>query len=52
MKKIFLGVFALALMSTTAVYANGGKKRSKAKTAKTTACPATCTKSHCPMIGN
>jgi len=31
MKPIFLSVLVLAFMSTTAVYANGGKKKAKAK---------------------
>ncbi len=31
MKRIFLGVLALSLMTTTAVYAGGGKKKAKAK---------------------
>lgn len=52
MKKIFLGCLALSLMSGTAVFANGGKKKSKAKTTKASACPKTCTETRCPMMGS
>jgi hypothetical protein len=31
MKKIFLGVLAIALMASPAVYANGGKKKARKK---------------------
>jgi len=34
MKKIFLGFLALSMLSSTAVFANGNKKKAKAKTAK------------------
>jgi len=51
MKKIFLGLMALTIMSTTAVYASGGKKKAKAKAKTTQCCPGTnCTKGKsCPM---
>ena len=43
MKKVFLGVLALTLMSTTAVHADTGKKKAKAKTKTecTKGCPDT-----------
>ncbi len=31
MKKIFLGMLAIALMASPAVYANGGKKKARKK---------------------
>ena len=31
MKKIFLGLLAIALMASPAVYANGGKKKARKK---------------------
>lgn len=52
MKKIFLGFLALSILSSTAVFANGGKKKAKAKTAKAQTCPKGCPKSHCSMMGN
>jgi hypothetical protein len=51
MKKIVLGLFALTVMSTTAVYANGGKKKAKKK-AKS-CCTKTCTdKKDCKPTSN
>ena len=50
MKKIFLGILALSLLSSTAVFAKGGKKKAKAKTTKTQTCPKGCPKSHCSMM--
>lgn len=41
MKKIFFGVMLLSLMTTTAVYAGGGKKKAKSK-AKTECCKTVC----------
>jgi hypothetical protein len=41
MKRIFLGALVLSLMTSTAVYANGGKKKAKAK-ARTECCTTTC----------
>ncbi|MEP6713659.1 MAG: hypothetical protein ABJA37_14630 [Ferruginibacter sp.] len=52
MKKIFLGFLALSLMSGTTVSAKSGKKKAKARTTNTTACPKTCPKGHCPIMGN
>lgn len=43
MKKILLGVLALALVSSTAAYAGGGKKKAKKKKAK-----IECVQSCCP----
>ena len=43
-----MGVLALAMMSTSAVYAGHGKKKSKANTM---ACPKECHKGSCPMMG-
>jgi hypothetical protein len=52
MKKVFLGILALSLLSGTSVLANGGKKKTKAKYSKKMICPPGCPKSHCPMMGN
>jgi len=50
MKKLFLSVLAIAMMSSAAVYAENGKKPSKKakKKAKTECCKkAVCPKSSC-----
>ena len=62
MKKVFLSMLAIVMISSAAVYANNGKKPSKkaAKKAKTecckkSACPKSCDKSTCaqmPGCGN
>lgn len=52
MKNIIVGFIALTMMSTTAVYAGGGKKKAKAKTVCTKTCPETkdCRKdAKCPV---
>ena len=43
MKKIFLSIIATVIMSSVAVYAEGGKKATKKASAK-----KECTKANCP----
>ena len=43
MKKIFLSIIAIVIMSSVAVYAEGGKKVTKKAIAK-----KECTKANCP----
>ena len=56
MKKIFLGLLAIALMTTPSVYANGGKKKARKKAkiecSKDKCCdPKDCTKDgKCPPM--
>ena len=47
MKKIFLSIIATVIMSSVAVYAEGGKKAAKKQTAK-----KECTKANCPDTKN
>ena len=58
MKKIIFSVVATMLLSTAAVYANGGKKGHSKQVAKTSCCtkancpnPANCNKTNCPIPG-
>jgi hypothetical protein len=43
MKKIFLAIMLLSVVGTTAIYAGGGKKKTKSK-AKTGCCEKACKK--------
>lgn len=47
MKKIFLSIFATVIMSSVAVYAEGGKKVTKKAVAQ-----KECTKANCPDTKN
>ena len=47
MKKIFLSIVTMLLMSGVAVYADGGKKNAKKAAAKQACTKSTCDKSKC-----
>ncbi len=55
MKKILFSILAISLLSTTVVFAGGGKKIAKKQTTSKT-CPKGCPKTkdcskHCPIPG-
>ncbi|HEV7620368.1 MAG TPA: hypothetical protein VGO09_01470 [Flavisolibacter sp.] len=47
MKKLIFAIMAIACLSTSAVYAEGGKHIKKHRSGKTCPCPKNCTK-NCP----
>jgi len=49
MKKIFLGLLAIALMASPAVYANGGKKKARKKAKIECSKDKSCDVKPCPI---